>query len=141
MTDSSSSPRFSLRSLLLAVTLIACLLGLYIGLWELAPIPLAFATLIIFTFLGTGWDWQRGSRGWTGACLGGVLGANLAVAFHFICGYTLVEGFEDEGLGLVGAVLIFAPYATLIGAFYGLCFWVAAHLGVEIAQRVMARRG
>jgi len=131
--------QLSLRSLLFLVTLAACCLGLYLGVWPAYPLVPAFVTLIVAAAFGFAWKWTRGRNGVLGAVMGGVVGANLAVTFHFICGYTMHAGFEDEGLGLVGGVLLFSPFATLFGIIVGGLVGANAYLASSIVSYWLAQ--
>jgi len=119
--------QLSLRSLLLLVTLIACFVGMYVGVWEAYPLVPAFITLIAATVCGMAWQWRSHRNGLSGAIIGGIVGANLAVAFHLVCGYTMLEFFEDEGLGFFGAIWVFCPYATVTGIIVGSFIWAVAY--------------
>ena len=137
-----AQPQISLRALFLLVTLVACFIGMYASLWKSSPLLPAFITVITASLLGVAMQWQRNRCSIGGPIIGGIVGANLAVSAHFVCGYTMLDFFEDEGLGLIGGVWIFAPYATICGIVLGGFVWfiVLAVDSMNIGRRAVGTR-
>jgi hypothetical protein len=69
---------------------------------------------------GVGIERSRQYSGIAGGIAGGVLAAMCWMAFH----YYHDAGFEDEGLGLVGSLLMVAvPLGVITGAILGSAVW------------------
>ncbi len=74
-------------------------------------------------------------RGPRTAIVVGALAATVALGGGLACGYAVPGPIEDEGLGLIGAVLALAPFAMVAGGLAGGVIWTAV-----LAVRRFGRR-
>lgn len=110
-------------SLWLLYCLVTCLL--YYLYWRTCP----YLPLICFASgsaaVGISLQKYRNRSKLRGALIGAVFGAVLSLIVEFALLYLLLENFEDEGLGYIRSVLVFAPLVSLIGLLSGFFVWVA----------------
>jgi hypothetical protein len=74
--------------------------------------------------------WQRQRSGAGESIVGGTAGAVLGLLATLIYVYTSAEPWEDSGLGFWGCLLMFTPFAVVLGAFFGVFAWLVA-IGVR----------
>ena len=116
--DKAKRCQFDLRHLLAVVSIVAVLF---------AVIPLPWLGFIWLAAVGSAYGlrftWQRNRHGAIESVAGGSAGgiAGLLAALTYV--YTLLETWEDEGLGFLGCLVMFLPFAVFAGAIIGVLIW------------------
>ena len=134
-------PRISLRGMLGATSLLACALGLYVGLWDTYPeVPFVFVVAIA-TGGGVLVQVRYGGKQQFGAISGGAVGGVLAWTIHVVCAFTMPPPHFESGLTFIGTVVTLGPpFVILIGAVMGSAGWAVASFVFRLVTRIGRRR-
>jgi hypothetical protein len=114
--------------------------GLYLFLWKDHQLVPHLVTIILGAVLGVWPERSRGIYEGVSALIGGIIGANVALTMHLICGYTMLDYFEDEGLGFVRSLLALSPFASVIGIVLAGLVWLIMWALFGHSQREMKER-
>lgn len=108
---------------LLAVSGIAAVLFAALPLW--AWLGFLWLTLV-GSACGIRFAWRRNRSGAWESILGGSLGGagGLLATLGFV--YTSPEPWEDSGIGFWGCLVMFSPFAVVLGAIFGALVWLVA---------------
>ncbi len=111
--------------------------GLHLLLWKDHQLVPQLFTVILGAVLGVWPERSRGIYEGISALIGGIIGANVALTMHLICGYTMLDYFEDEGLGFVGSLIALSPFASIIGIVLAVLVWIIMWVLFGHPQREM----
>lgn len=128
--------QFRLRTLLVVIAVSGIFLKLVRALGSPPGITLAWVTT---AFVATLAERIRGGTGIVGGAVGGALFLTMDMAYE----YATDQGFEDEGLGLVGCILVVGlPVGLLFGALLGVVtcwfFWIMDWLSARRSPPAVA---
>jgi len=93
------------------------------GAYPLTPV---FAAMTCGTILGLWWQYPPGRRAAACTIAGGAIGGVIALVVHLAVSYTVIEHFEDEGLGFLGSLIALSPFFAVCGAIIGSIVWTIA---------------
>jgi len=135
--------RFRLRTLLIAVSIIASFIGLYVHVWRFNHfVPALFTTAVTAaSFLAIQRRHQKNEL--LSAVLGGAVGGILSITLHKIaCDAILPDVYEHEGLPVFEFTLLFSPVGAVCGMTVGLLVWMFAFLSkIDAEMRAAGGHG
>lgn len=131
---------YRLPTLFALISSTAVLLAVYTRLWPQRPLIAAIATFAVVSVGAIYVDFRRNGTGSLGALVGGLLGGLLAVILHLAASYLMLGFFEDEGVGVVGTLIILFMFGTSSGIFISGTIWAVVATALVMTRWKMNRR-